>query len=192
MDKVKIINFIKVLIFNILETVVIFLLGKVFNVKMSIRIVCMVTFFLTRMIIGEPKHYKKAYMCALWSSLVFLSLYSLSSLDLVATIILTIFTGFISTGKADICDLYMWGGNKLNNVVFDWVKFNQNNNQLLDYERKLKETDNRKYIIFQYRFREFRSYSEIAELMDIDVQRISDEIKIMSHFIEYSIRLGGE
>lgn len=192
MDKVKIMNFIRVLVFNILETIVIFLLGKIFSVKVSIRIVLMGTFFLTRMIIGEPKHYKKAYMCALWSSLVFLSLYSLSSLDLIAIIILTVFTGFISTGRADINDMFMWGGNKLNNVVFDWVKFNQNNAQLLSYEQKLKETDNRKYIIFKYRFREFKSYSEIAELMEIDVQRISDEIKIMSHFIEYSIRLGGE
>lgn len=192
MEKVKILNFTKVLIFNILEIIVIFLLGKVFNVKVSIRIMFMVIFFITRMIIGEPKHYKRAYMCALWSALVFLSLYSLSSLDLIAIIILTIFTGFISTGKADISDMFMWGGNKLNNNVYDWVKFNQNNEQLLKYENDLKLNDNRKYIIFQYRFREFKSYSEIAELMEIDMQRISDEVKIMSHFIEYSIRLGGE
>lgn len=189
MRETKVKNFIKVLVFNILETVIIFFLGEIFNVDVNIRIMCMGLFFLTRMIIGSPKHYKKAYMCALWSSLVFLSLYTLSSLDILPIIILTIFTGFISTGKADINDMFMWGGNTLNKVVFDWVKFNQDNEKLMKYERMLKETDKQKYFIFIYRFREFKSYSQIANIMDLGTQRIADEINVMSHFIEYSIRL---
>lgn len=184
-----VLTFIKILCFNLLETVIIFLLGKIFNVAIHLRIVLMVLFFLTRMIIGKPKHYNKAYRCMLWSALVFVSLYSISSLGLFEIILLTIFTAFISTGKADIKDMFMWGGNKLNNNVYDWVKFNQNNSKLKQYEEKLKETDKKKYFIFIYRYREFKSYSEIAKLMDIDVQRICDEINIMSHFIEYSIRL---
>ena len=63
---------------------------------------------------------------------------------------------------------------------------------LIEYENNLKKTDKRKYFIFVYRFREFKSYSEISKIMDIDIQRISDEVKIISHFIEYSIRLEGE
>lgn len=189
MKETKVKNFIKVLIFNILETMIIFFLGEIFNVNVNIRIMCMGLFFLTRMIIGSPKHYKKAYMCALWSSLVFLSLYTLSSLDMLPIIILTIFTGFISTGKADINDMFMWGGNTLNRVVFDWVKFNQDNEKLMKYERMLKETDKQKYFIFIYRFREFKSYSQIADIMGMGTQRISEEINVMSHFIEYSIRL---
>lgn len=82
-----------------------------------------------------------------------------------------------------------WGGNNLNKKVYDWVRFNFDNPDLLAYENKLKEVDNRKYIIFKYRFREFKSYSDIAKLMDIDTQRISEELKVISHFIEYSIRL---
>ena len=189
MERTKVLNFIKVLIFNIIETIIIFLLGSIFNVDMGIRIVFMVIFFLTRMIIGKPKHYNKAYRCALWSSLVFISLYSLSSLDLLAIILLTAFTTFISTGRADIKEIYMWSGNLLNQEVFNWVKFNQNNEKLCEYEENLKKNDKQKYYIFVYRFREFKSYDEIANLMDIPTQRISDEIKIISHFIEYSIRL---
>jgi hypothetical protein len=97
--------------------------------------------------------------------------------------------------KVDIKDLnklFFWGGNVLNQEVFDWVKFNQNNEKLIEYENNLKKTDKRKYFIFVYRFREFKSYSEISKIMDIDIQRISDEVKIISHFIEYSIRLEGE
>ena len=102
MKDTKVLNFIKVLIFNIIETIIIFFLGNIFNVDVNIRIMFMVLFFLTRMLVGKPKHYNKAYRCALWSCLVFVSLYSLSSLDIVAIIILTIFTAFISTGRADI------------------------------------------------------------------------------------------
>ena len=82
-----------------------------------------------------------------------------------------------------------WGGNDLNKRVYDWVRFNFNNPDLLAYENKLKEVDNRKYIIFKYRFREFKSYSQISKIMKIDIQRISEEINIMSHFIEFSIRM---
>ena len=185
-------NFIKVLIFNIIETIIIFLIGNIFNVEVYKRIMFMVLFFITRMIIGKPKHYNKAYRCALWSFLVFISLYSLSSLDMFSIILLTIFTGFVSTGKADINDMFMWGGeHSLNREVFDWVKFNQDNVELKEYEEKLKNTDKKKYYIFQYRFREFKSYKEIDELMDLGgTQRVTEELKIMSHFIEYSIRLG--
>ena len=83
-------DFIKVLIFNIMETIIIFLLGNIFDVEVSKRIMFMVLFFITRMIIGKPKHYNKAYRCALWSFLVFLSLYSISSLDMFSIILLTI------------------------------------------------------------------------------------------------------
>lgn len=190
--KKDVFTFIRVLCFNLLETVIIFLLGKIFNVAISLRIVLMVLFFLTRMIIGKPKHYNKAYRCMIWSALVFVSLYALSSLDFIVIILLTIFTAFISTGEADIQDMFMWGGNKLNNDVYDWVKFNQNNEKLKQYEENLKETDKKKYFIFIYRYRELKSYSEISKIMDIDIQRICDEINIISHFIEYSIRLGGE
>lgn len=94
------------------------------------------------------------------------------------------------TNIKDLNQLFFWGGNKLNKEVFDWVKFNPNNEKLLKYEQDLKEHDKQKYVIFKYRFREFKSYSDISKLMDIDIQRISDEIKVISHFIEYSIRLG--
>ena len=189
MSNTRILNYLRVLVFNVAEVIIVFLLGGLFNVETDIRIMFMVLFFLTRMIIGKPKHYSKAYKCAIWSVLVFLSLYSLSSLDFIVIILLTIFTGFISTGRADINDMFMWGGNTLNNVVFDWVKFNQDNEKLAKYESRLRETDKQKYFIFKDRFREFKSYNQIADLMNMNTQRISEELNVMSHFIEYSIRL---
>ena len=53
MDKVKVLNCLKVILFNIAEIIIVFLLGNVFNVEINIRIMFMVLFFLTRMIFHE-------------------------------------------------------------------------------------------------------------------------------------------
>lgn len=165
MKNTKAINFIRVLTFNIIETIIIFLLGNIFNVDINIRIMLMMIFFITRMIIGEPKHYKKAYKCVLWSSLVFLSLYSLSNLDIYAIIILTIFTGFISTGRADILDMYMWSGKTSKyEALKDLVAISPNNAIILEHEEYWRKNYPVRYEIFKYYFRENKTYQEIAEI----------------------------
>lgn len=181
-------------LFNLFEIIVIVALGLVFKIELMQVLAIFIAFILNKTVFGGAMHYRDWYLCLLWSILLFVSYYLLARIDIRIALFSTVEFVFLSnvSNIKDLKSVLFWGGNKLNNNVFDWVKFNQNNSQLLDYEKKLKETDNRKYIIFQYRFREFKSYSEIAELMEIDIQRISDEIKIMSHFIEYSIRLGGE
>lgn len=159
MRSTKVLKFLRVLIFNIVETIIVFFLGRIFNVDINTRIMFMVIFFLTRMIIGEPKHYKKAYQCALWSSLVFLSLYSLTSLDLLAIIILTIFAGFISTGRADINGIYMWSG-KLSKyeALKDFVSLSPNNPILLEHEDYWRKN-------YPIRYKIFKLYLEKINLM---------------------------
>ena len=156
MERTKVLNFIRVLIFNVIETVIIFLLGNIFNVSMSIRIMFMVVFFLTRMIIGKPKHYNKAYRCALWSGLVFVSLYSLSSLDVFAIILLTIFTAFISTGRADINNMYMWKHDNKTKYsdIEEYIKYNSMSDELISFEKKLKEQDKLLFLLYKYKFKE--------------------------------------
>lgn len=136
-------------------------------------------------------HYRDWYLCLIWSVLLFISFYLLSIVDIKIAVFCTSTYVFFSniTNIKDLDKLFFWGGNSLNTEVFNWVKFNQDNEKLIKYENNLKQTDKQKYYIFKYRFREFKSYNQIAKIMDIDTQRISDEIKIMSHFIEYSIRL---
>ena len=177
MNKTKILTFLRVLIFNIVETIIVFLLGNIFNVPMNIRIMFMVTFFLTRMIIGKPKHYNKAYRCCIWSCLVFLSLYSLSSLDLLAIILLTIFTGFISTGKADIDDMYMWKGkNTKYKDIEEYIKYNSMSDELIEFEKKLKEQDNLLFLIYKYKFKEDMTFSEMSEKLSLDNPRIVEKL----------------
>lgn len=82
-----------------------------------------------------------------------------------------------------------WRRNKLNARVLEWVRFNLNNEELINYKQKLKDNDKKKYYIYIYYFEEQKSLVQIASIMNIDMQRISEEINIMSHYIEYSIRL---
>lgn len=180
------------IIFNITETLVIFLIGISLKLDIKEVLIVMLTFGIVRMVTRSGLHYKSWKECFVWSALQLLSLFLTIKTGLLIGLLSTVFTALILTKKGDINDMFMWGGNKLNGNVYDWVKFNQDNEKLKQYEENLRRTDKKKYFIFIYRYREFRSYSDISKIMDIDIQRICDEINIMSHFIEYSIRLGGD
>lgn len=179
------------IIFNVFEIFVIFVIGMVLKVSFEYILIIFIAFILNKVIFGKSMHYKDWYLCLIWSVLLFISFYLLSKISIEIAVFYTTAYVFFSdkTNIKDLDRLFFWGGNNLNQTVFDWVKFNQENEKLIKYENRLKETDKQKYFIFVYRFREFKSYSQIAKLMDIDAQRISEEIKTMSHFIEYSIRL---
>ena len=112
------------------------------------------------------------------------SLYYMSQQDsMILSILLVILANFTTTENL------WWKRNELNSRVYDWVKFNIDNEELLKYKEKLKENDKKKYYIFMYYFFEHKSISQISEIMEIDIQRIGEEIKIISHHIEYGIRL---
>ena len=178
-------------LFNIFEIIVILGAGILFELNFEYILAIIIAFILNKIIFGESLHYKEWYLCIIWTILLFCSYYLLAKIDIKIAIFSTISFVFFSkkTNIKDLNNLFFWGGNTLNNQVFDWVKFNQSNQKLLKYENDLKKNDKQKFFIFKYRFREFKSYKEISELMDMDVQRISDELKVISHFIEYSIRL---
>ena len=177
------------IIFNTAEFLVTILIGELLGLTLEKLIILVMLFVITRMTLKKAMHYKDWKRCFIMTSLFFFSLFIVAKADFYVALLMTVFEGLILTGHGNINDMFMWGGNKLNKEVFDWVKFNQDNEKLLEHEKHLKEYDHQKYIIFKYRFREFKSYSDISKLMDIDTQRISDEVKIISHFIEYSIRL---
>lgn len=186
----KIIYYLPSIIFNVAEFLVVILIGELLGLSLSKLMILLLLFAIIRTSLKDAIHYKDWKKCFLMTTLFFTSLFIVAKVDFLLAFLMAIFEAIILTKHGDINDVFMWGGNKLNQDVYDWVRFNPNNQKLLKYEQDLKEYDTQKYIIFEYRFREFKSYSQISKLMDIDVQRISDEIKIISHFIEYSIRLG--
>lgn len=174
MDK----KFLFKVLFNIVETLVIFMIGLILKVSPNIIIILMVTFFLTRLLCGQPKHYNKWYRCFVWSALTFTSVYALTDLDLLANILLTIFTGFIATGRADINDLYQWKGKSTKNKdIEDYIKYHPLDDNLLEFENKLKQQDDILFLIYKYRYKENKSFAEISSLLgDMPTCDISNKL----------------
>lgn len=174
------------LCFNIVETIVIFMIGLIFKLNASLIIVLMLTFFFTRLLCGQPKHYNKWYRCFIWSLLTFTSVYALTDLHIVATILLTIFAGFIATGRADIQDLYQWKGNNSKySDIEEYIKYNPMNDKLIEFEKKLKEQDNLLFLLYKYRFKENLTFAEISEKLDLENPRIVEKLNT----IAFSIRI---
>lgn len=165
------------LFFNILETIIIYMIGLIFKVSHNEIIVIMITFFFTRLLCGKPKHFATWYRCFVWSLLVSTSLFALTDLHIFVILLLSAFTGYLSTGKADINDMYMWKGkNTKNKDVEEYVKYHPLDDSLLEFEEKLKKQDNLSYLLYKYRFKENLSFTEIAERIDLDTPRVSEQI----------------
>lgn len=174
------------LFFNIIETIVIFMIGLIFKLSPSLIIILMLVFFFTRLLCGQPKHYNKWYRCFLWSTLTFTSVYALTDLHIIATILLTIFAGFIATGRADIQDLYQWKGKSTKySDIEEYIKYNSMNDTLLEFERKLKEQDGLLFLLYKYRFKENLTFTEISEKLDLENPRIVEKLNT----IAFSIRI---
>lgn len=179
-------KFLFCLFFNIIETIVIFMIGLIFKLSPSLIIILMLVFFFTRLLCGQPKHYNKWYRCFLWSTLTFTSVYALTDLHIIATILLTIFAGFIATGRADIQDLYQWKGKSTKySDIEEYIKYNSMNDTLLEFERKLKEQDNLLFLLYKYRFKENLTFAEISEKLDLENPRIVEKLNT----IAFSIRI---
>lgn len=165
------------LIFNIAETIIIFMIGKIFNVDINLRIVLMLMFFFTRLLCGRPKHFANWQRCLLWSTLVFTSVYALTDLHIIVNILLTIFTGYISTGRADISEVYMWKGkdSKYKDIE-EYIKYNSMSDELMEFEKKLKEQDNLLFLIYKYKFKEEMTFAEMAEKLSLDNPRIVEKL----------------
>lgn len=170
-------SFLFSLFFNIVETIIIFMIGLIFNVSHNEIIVLMLTFFFTRLLCGKPKHYATWYRCLVWSLLVFTSLFALTDLHILVVLLLTVFTGYIATGRADISDVYMWKGKSSKNKdVEEYIKYHPLDDKLLEFENKLKQQDNLSYLLYKYRYKENLSFTEIADKIDLDTPRVSEQI----------------
>lgn len=169
------------IIFNAVELLVIILIGLLLKVELNLCITICITFFLIRTTCGKPMHYKAWYRCAMWSALTFLSLFILSDLHIIATIILTIFTAFISTGKADITDFFMWKGNASKfDDISEYIKLHPLEDKLIEFENKLKSRNDIQYLIYKYRFKEGLTFQQIEERLGIPTQRITEELNIIA------------
>lgn len=161
-------DFIGSLIFNIAETILIFLVGKLLHLPTNFIITIMLTFMISRGLFGKTLHFKTWYRCLVWSCLILLSLFLILKIDFKISVLFTIFSAFIMTGKSNINDMYLWKPSNKSKYkdIEEYIKYNLTNAKLLDFEENLKRRDDVLYIIYKYRFRDGLTFSEISEKLD--------------------------
>ena len=164
-----------IIMFNLVEMLVVYLTGKLFNIPNEFIFIIMLLFFITRMTLGRPLHYKSPYRCFIMTTLIFLSMFVVFHVNLYVSILFTVFDAFILTGKANIEDMFMWCGKSSKyQDIFDYIKYNPFNRKLLDFEKALQEQDNLSYLIYKYRFKDRLTFEQISSRLDIDNPRISE------------------
>ena len=169
----------RTLVFNIGETALIFLIGMALSLPITYIILIMITFMISRGFFGKALHFKTWYRCLIWSLLILFSLFVLLKIDLVIAIMFAIFSAFIMTGKSNINDMYLWKGSgepsKYQDII-DFIKYNELNDKLLEFEQKVKARNNLEYLIYKYKFKDEKSFSEMSELLDMDTPRIVEQL----------------
>lgn len=175
MEKVK--NIVSTIIFNIAETALIFLVGMLLKLEIRDIVLVMLCFMVSRSFFGKSLHFKTWYRCLIWSLLILLSLFLILKVDLVISILFTIFSAFIMTGRSNINDMYLWKGTATKySDIEEYIKYNSMNNTLLEFEKKLKEQDGLLFLLYKYRFKDNLTFSEISERLDIDNPRIAEKL----------------
>lgn len=139
------------LLFNIAETGLIILIGKLLDLPINFILVIMLTFIISRACFGNTMHFKTWYRCLVWSLLIMLGLFLILKVDLILSILFAIFSALIMTGKANIQDMYLWksqGDSKYSDIE-EYVKYNYMSTELMDFEDNLKRRDDLLYLIYK-------------------------------------------
>ena len=172
MDKLK--KILPTLIFNIVETLVIFMCGIALNLEIKYVLTIMLTFMISRGFFGKALHFKTWYRCLIWSTFIMLSLFVLLKVDLILSILFAIFSAFVMTGKSNIKDMYMWTG-KISkyDALKDLVAISPNHPILLEHEEYWRRNYPIRYEIFKMYFRENKTYQEIANIKGFDDNTIT-------------------
>lgn len=166
MEKVK--NIVSTIIFNIAETALIFLVGMLLQLEIRDIVLVMLCFMVSRGFFGKALHFKTWYRCLVWSLLILLSLFLILKVDLVISVLFTIFSAFIMTGKSNINDMYLWSGKSSKyDALKDFIAMSPNNPIILEHEEYWRKNYFMRSEIFKLYFRENKKYDEIRELKDL-------------------------
>lgn len=164
------------IIFNLVETLL--LIGAAYLLKISVRdtILIFLTFQIARAYFKFPKHYKAWQQCMIWTLIIFASLFCIARVDIVVGIMCAVFTAYILSGKSDIKNIYMWKKTSAHQDIMDYVKYNYyTDDAIREFERKLQDRGSAlDYKIWEYRFKNGKSFEEISELLDLDSARIAE------------------
>ena len=113
-------------------------------------IIVMLCFMISRGCLGQSLHFKTFYRCLVWSLLILLSLFLILKIDLKISILFTIFSAFIMTGRSNIKDMYLWSGKTSKyDALKDFISVSPNNSIILEHEEYWRKNYPIRYDIFR-------------------------------------------
>ena len=179
------------IIFNIIETLLI--LGSAYLLKLGWinTLIILLVFQISRFHFKMPKHYKAWQQCLLWTLIIFTSLFVVARVDITVGVLVTIFSAYVLSGKADIGYMYMWNKGKPSKYqkLCDYIKYNGLSSELLEMEENLKKYDSLMYLVYKRRFREHKSFEEIREEFDLENPRINEILDKVYTLMTFNLKL---
>lgn len=165
----KILYWLPSIIFNVVEVLIIGLVGTLLKLPFKDMLIIFTLFVLVRLGIGGAMHYKAWQKCILWSTLMFLSLFVVVKADWLISLIMSVFCGYILTNKANLKDIFMWSGRTSKyEALKDLIALSPNNAIIIENEEYWRKNYPIRYEIFRYYFRENKTYKEIVEIKNFD------------------------
>lgn len=74
-----------------------------------------------------------------------------------------------------INNMYLWKGkdkpSKYQDVI-DFIQFNEFNDKLIEFEKKLKDKSDLEFLIYKYKFKDGKSFGKILELLDYRMENV--------------------
>lgn len=184
-------KFIKSLIFNIIETILIILIGISLNMPINSIICIMLVFMISRGFFGKSLHFKKWYRCLIYSCTIMLSLFCVLKIDFKLCVLFAIFSGFIMTGRANITEIYLWkpANESKYKDIEEFIKYHKFNDDVLTFEKNLRKVDDVLFLVYKYRFIDKLTFKEISEKLDMENPRIVEKLNQIALAIRINFQI---
>ena len=167
------------IIFNLLETFLILLVGWILNLNSKDIILIVVLFVSGRIFLKGAMHYKSWKKCLIWTLLLMTSLFILVKIDIYIAIYMTLFSAYIVTERANVKDGYMYYKDVRREGKYRemerFIEDNINSQEVKKFEDKLRKIntiykDRYKkdfYCVYELKFKEGKSFEEIKQRTNI-------------------------
>lgn len=175
----KILYYLPSIIFNIIEILAIFIVGISLKLNIQTIILMFAIFSIVRIKLGGAMHYKNPIKCAIWSLLMFFSLFLISYAGLKVALPLVIFCAYILTTKGNIEDIFMWKRESNYNDIDEFIKYSIKDERkkiIEQFETKLKNEEPQLYDIYLLRFKEGYKHYQIQKMIDISGSRLTEKL----------------
>lgn len=199
----KILYWLPSIIFNILETIIIFAIGMILGNSIYKILYIVIIFQITRHIIKKDKHYKSPFKCLLLTTFVFASIFLIAKNHIIIYTGSSILAAFVLSGRADIpkekeennkenddnkIGMYLWkqrGEPSKYKFIEEYVKANKETEEIKEFENFLNKRNSEYYKIYRLRFYDGKSQKYIIEKMKItSTARLTEKLDEIQSILE--------